>query len=123
NYVAWDGTLGMADEPDGESFYERASELFKKVETGRYWSRADAIVIADPEFKDAMRLATDRSGNPVFKEAAGVDRLGQPYDTLFTVPVFWSHGSRTIISSPAVRPARASTRNSTASASSMACSD
>lgn len=95
NYVAWDGTLGMAEEPDGESFYERASELFKKVETGRYWSRADAIVIADPEFKDAMRLATDRSGNPVFKEAAGVDRLGQPYDTLFTVPVFWSHGSRT----------------------------
>ncbi|MFE7461662.1 hypothetical protein [Streptomyces sp. NPDC057554] len=96
NYVPWDGTRGFSTSgPDGESFYERASELFRRVETGRYWSAADALVIADPSFKDVFRTTTNAQGDPIFRENAGVDRQGNPFDTLFTTRVAWTHGART----------------------------
>ncbi|MFD6094755.1 hypothetical protein ACFVWN_01040 [Nocardiopsis flavescens] len=96
HYVAWDGTTGFSvSGPDGESFYEKASLMLKHVETSRYWSSVDALVIAHPAFRDTMRMATNSQGDPIFRESAGVDRSGNPYDTLFTTRIAWSHGART----------------------------
>ncbi|WP_433242537.1 phage major capsid family protein [Actinomadura nitritigenes] len=95
HYVAWDGTIGIAATPDGTSLYEKLSQTFKKVETSKYWSEADTRVIAHPGFRDALRLATDGNGAPIFRESAGVDSSGRPFDTLFNTQIAWSRGART----------------------------
>lgn len=96
NYVAWDGTRSFSPGgADGESFYEKASDMFARVETGRHWSPQDSIVIADPAFRDVFRTTTNAQGDPIFRENAGVDRTGAPVDYLFSAPIAWTHGART----------------------------
>lgn len=99
NYLSWDDDLtAIASTPAGTSLYERLSQTLKKVETGKYWSLADQLVIAAPGWRDALRLCTDAQGRPIFMQG----RDGTP-DTLFDVPVAWSRGckvSATALGSP-----------------------
>ncbi|WP_213451584.1 phage major capsid family protein [Rhizomonospora bruguierae] len=81
NYLTWDGT------PSG--LYGKLSGVFKLVETGKYWSLADSLVIAHPGWRDALRMTVDDQGRPIF--IATTD--GTP-DTLFNVPIAWSRGCR-----------------------------
>ncbi|WP_433701111.1 hypothetical protein [Nocardiopsis sp. CA-288880] len=84
HYVTWDGSRGVATTgPDGNSFFERSSLMISRVETSRYFSPAESLVIADPAFKDVMRTTLDGHGAPIFKETAAIDRSGNAYDTLY----------------------------------------
>lgn len=96
NYLTWDDDLiNIPSTPLGTSLYEKLSALFKKVEVGKYWSKADEIVIAAPGWREALRNCTDTQGRPIF--AAGrpgaVGVPGTP-DTLFDAPIAWSRGCK-----------------------------
>lgn len=90
NYITWDDDYtATSATPAGTSLYEKLSALFKKVETGKYWSQADALVIAHPGWRDALRVCTDAQGRPIFISGT----QGAP-DTLFNTPIAWSRGCR-----------------------------
>lgn len=90
NYLTWDDDyIAIASTPDGTSLYEKLSALFRKVETGKYWSQADALVIAHPGWRDALRVCLDAQGRPIF--IAGT--AGTP-DTIFNTEIAWSRGCR-----------------------------
>jgi HK97 family phage major capsid protein len=90
NYLSWDDDkIAIASTPDGTSLYEKLSALLKKVETGQFWSLADSLVIAAPGWRDALRLATDAQGRPIFIQGVA----GTP-DTLFNIPIQWARGCK-----------------------------
>jgi HK97 family phage major capsid protein len=95
NYALWDDDLiSLPTSPAGTSLYEKLSTIFKKVETGKYWSQPDMIVIAAPGWRDALRLCVDAQGRPIFTSGGGLPGNGTP-DTLFQTPIFWSRGCKT----------------------------
>jgi HK97 family phage major capsid protein len=102
NYLTWDDDLTSIAAPAvGTSLYERLSQTFKKVETGKYWSLADQLVIAAPGWRDALRTATDNQGDPIFVDNT---TRGDTPDTLFGAPIAWSRGckvSATMLGAPA----------------------
>ena len=94
NYLTWDDDYtAIASTPDGTSLYEKLSALFKLVETGKYWSQADALVIAHPGWRDALRVCTDAQGRPIFI-AGTAGNGGSTPDMLFNTPIGWSRGAR-----------------------------
>lgn len=101
NYISWDDDNTVISTSAGQatnSLYGRLSEVFRLVETGKYWSDPDMLVIAHPGWRDALRMTLDGQGRPVF--IAGTD--GTP-DTLFNTPISWSRGcksSATMVGSP-----------------------
>lgn len=91
NYATWDDdNVSFPASGGGASLYEKLSATLKKVETGKFWSQADQLVIAAPGWRDALRLATDAQGRPIFIQGTA----GTP-DTLFDVPIAWSRGCKT----------------------------
>jgi len=97
NYLTWDDDLiNIASTPAGTSLYEKLSRLFRLVETGKYWSPADMLVIAHPGWREALRMTLDGQGRPIFQPGAafGMPGNGTP-ELLFGVPIAWSRGSRT----------------------------
>ncbi|MER5750627.1 phage major capsid protein [Streptomyces sp. NPDC002088] len=91
NYAQWTSTnVSFPASGGGNSLYEKLSSTFKKVEAGKFWSLADSLVIAAPGWRDALRLATDGQGRPIFIQGTA----GTP-DTLFDVPIAWSRGCKT----------------------------
>lgn len=97
NYKSWNGTTTrIASTPDGTSSYECLSSTFNLVETGKYWSPADMRVIANPTWRNVLRLTLDGNGEPIFEESAYIDAQTQrPVDTLFGTPISWSRGAKT----------------------------
>jgi hypothetical protein len=101
NYLTWDDDLYATIASsvfDTASLYAKLSHTFKLVETGKYWSLADSLVIAAPGWRDALRLTVDGQGRPIFIQGSA----GTP-DTLFNVPISWSRGckvSATLSGSP-----------------------
>lgn len=92
NYVTWDDDLYAtiaSSAFDTGSLYAKLSTTFKKVETGKFWSLADSLVIAAPGWRDALRLTVDGQGRPIF-----IQGLAGTPDTLFGVPVAWSRGCK-----------------------------
>jgi hypothetical protein len=95
NYTTWDDDLiSLPTTPAGTSLYEKLSFIFKKVETGKYWSQPDMVVIAAPGWRDALRLCVDGQGRPIFTSGGGLPGNGTP-DTLFQTPIRWSRGCKT----------------------------
>jgi hypothetical protein len=91
NYATWDDdNVSFPASGGGASLYEKLSSTLRKVETGKFWSLADQLVIAAPGWRDALRLCTDGQGRPIFVQGAS----GTP-DTLFDVPIAWSRGCKT----------------------------
>ena len=70
--------------------YDNIVTMLSKVETGRYWSKANGIIIADTSFLATLRLIKDANGLPIFTSNP---RAGEP-DTLFGYPLVWSNGAR-----------------------------
>lgn len=97
NYATWDDDLiSLPTTPLGTSLYEKLSGMFKKVETGKYWSPADSLVIAQPGWRDALRLCVDAQGRPIFQSGMGVGLPGNGTpDMLFNTPIAWSRGAKT----------------------------
>lgn len=94
NYTTWDDDLiSLPVTPLGTSLYEKLSFIFKKVETGKYWSQPDMIVVAHPGWRDALRLCVDAQGRPIFTSGGGLPGNGTP-DTLFQTPIMWSRGCK-----------------------------
>lgn len=90
NYLTWDDdNVSYSASASGLSLYEKLSATFRKVETGKYWSMADQLVIAAPGWRDALRNCLDSQGRPIFLQ--GTD--GTP-DTLFNAPIAWSRGCK-----------------------------
>lgn len=92
NYLTWDDDLYATIASsvfDTGSLYAKLSATFKKVETGKFWSLADSLVIAAPGWRDALRLTVDGQGRPIFISGTA----GTP-DTLFNVPIQWSRGCK-----------------------------
>jgi hypothetical protein len=95
NWTSWDDdNISLPTTPAGTSLYEKASFIFKKVETSKYWSQPDMIVIAAPGWRDALRLCVDAQGRPIFTSGGGLPGNGTP-DMLFQTPIFWSRGCKT----------------------------
>lgn len=97
NYATWDDDLiSIPTTPAGTSLYEKLSAMFRKVETGKYWSPADSLVIAQPGWRDALRLCVDAQGRPIFQPGMGMGLPGNGTpDLLFNVPIAWSRGAKT----------------------------
>lgn len=90
NYLTWDDdNVSYSASSAGASLYEKLSATFKKVETDKYWSQADQLVIAAPGWRDALRNTLDSQGRPIFLEGTA----GTP-DTLFNAPIAWSRGCK-----------------------------
>lgn len=96
NYLTWDDDLiAIASTPAGTSLYEKLSTLFRKVETSKYWSPADSLVIAHPGWRDALRLCTDAQGRPIFAPGTGFGMPGNGTpDMIFSTPIAWSRGAK-----------------------------
>jgi HK97 family phage major capsid protein len=75
------------------AFYDDASNVLKKVEDSDYWDGNNALIIANPAFRDVLRRTKDNNGTPIFVQGQGGDS-GQP-DTLFGIEIFWSRGAKT----------------------------
>lgn len=97
NYATWDDDLiNIASTPNGTSLYEKLSTTLKKVETGKYWSPADMLVIAHPGWRDALRMCLDGQGRPIFQPGTGFGLPGNGTpDMLFNTPIAWSRGAKT----------------------------
>lgn len=97
NYLSWNGTtIKIASSPDGSSSYEKLSSTMSLVETGKYWSPADMLVIANPAWRSVLRMTLDGNGEPIFNESAYIDSVTQrPVDTLFGTQIAWSRGCKT----------------------------
>lgn len=91
NYMAsdleGDGAAPIVGSTDA---YAVLSALFGKVETGKYWSATDSVVIADTSFRESLRNVRDTQGNPILMTG----NADVP-DTLFNRPIVWSRGART----------------------------
>ena len=85
NYVNHSGAATAA--------YADLSKTLRLVETSDYWDEGQALVIANPAFREVLRNITDLQGRPVFVQGQGADS-GQP-DRLFGVEIFWSRGAKT----------------------------
>lgn len=85
NYVNYAGAASAA--------YDAFSLTLSKVETSDYWDENNALIIANPAFRDVLRRTKDNNGTPIFVQGQGGDS-GQP-DTLFGVEIFWSRGAKT----------------------------
>jgi len=85
NYVNHGGVAASA--------YDDLSNCLKKVETSDYWDENNALIIANPAFRDVLRRVKDANGTPIFVQGQGADS-GQP-DRLFGVEIFWSRGAKT----------------------------
>jgi hypothetical protein len=85
NYINWSGAASAA--------YTNLSTTLKLVETSDYWDENNALIIANPAFRDVLRQVKDNNGTPIFVRGQGTDS-GQP-DTLFGVEIFWSRGAKT----------------------------
>lgn len=97
NYVNFTGAASAS--------YDSLSSALQKVETGDYWDANQALIIANPAFRDVLRRVKDNNGTPIFVKGQGGDS-GQP-DTLFGVDIFWSRGAKTsatMSSTPAGNP-------------------
>jgi hypothetical protein len=95
NYLTWDDDLiSLPTTPAGTSLYEKLSTTFKKVETGKYWSQADMLVVAHPGWRDALRVCVDAQGRPIFTSGGGLPGNGTP-DTLFNTEIAWARGCKT----------------------------
>jgi HK97 family phage major capsid protein len=75
------------------SAYDDLSATLRKVETSDYWDENNALIIANPAFRDVLRRVKDSNNTPIFVQGQGGDS-GQP-DTLFGVEIFWSRGAKT----------------------------
>lgn len=97
NYLSWDDdVISIPSTPTGTSLYEKLSAMFRKVEVGKYWSPADALVIAHPGWRDALRLCLDGQGRPIFQPGSGFGLPGNGTpDMLFNTPISWSRGAKT----------------------------
>lgn len=97
NYTTWDDDLiSLPSTPAGTSLYEKLSFVFKQVETKQYWSPADMVVIAQPGWRDALRMCVDAQGRPIFQPGNGVGLPGNGTpDQLFNTPIAWSRGCKT----------------------------
>lgn len=73
--------------------YDDLSEALRLVEVTDYWDENNALIIANPAFRDVLRRVKDDNGTPIFVQGQGGDS-GQP-DTLFGVEIFWSRGAKT----------------------------
>jgi HK97 family phage major capsid protein len=82
HYLNWNGQASGA--------YDKFSDLLSLVETTDYWDETNAVLIAHPSFRDAMRRTKDDNGQPIFVQGTA----GTP-DTLFGVPIAWSRGAKT----------------------------
>jgi hypothetical protein len=91
NYAQWDDDLiSLPTTPLGTSLYEKLSSTLKVVETSKFWSPVDMLVIAAPGWRDALRLCVDAQGRPIFVQGTA----GTP-DSLFDTPIAWSRGCKT----------------------------
>lgn len=82
NYVNFNGQASGA--------YDDLSETLRRVEVGDYWDESNALVIANPAFRDVLRRVKDDQGQPIFVQGPA----GTP-DTLFGIEIAWSRGART----------------------------
>lgn len=85
NYVNYNGQASGA--------YDSFSDALRRVEIGDYWDESNALIIANPAYRDVLRRTKDNDGRPIFVQGQGGD-AGQP-DQLFGVDIFWSRGART----------------------------
>lgn len=85
NYINWNGAASAS--------YTQLSTTLKLVETSDYWDENNALIIANPAFRDVLRQVKDTQNRPIFVQGQGADS-GQP-DTLFGVDIFWSRGAKT----------------------------
>ena len=85
NYVNHAGAASAA--------YDDLSGCLRRVETSDYWDENNALIIANPAFRDVLRRVKDNNGTPIFVQGQGADS-GQP-DRLFGVEIFWSRGAKT----------------------------
>ena len=85
NYVNHGGAASAA--------YDDLSGCLRRVETSDYWDENNALIIANPAFRDVLRRVKDNNGTPIFVQGQGADS-GQP-DRLFGVEIFWSRGAKT----------------------------
>ena len=85
NYVNHGGAASAA--------YDDLYGCLRRVETSDYWDENNALIIANPAFRDVLRRVKDNNGTPIFVQGQGADS-GQP-DRLFGVEIFWSRGAKT----------------------------
>jgi HK97 family phage major capsid protein len=90
---AWESYTGGANSDTVEDTVTHAalSTVLGYVERGRYWNLPSMRWIMHPYFRQSLRDLVDSQGRPVF-----VDNFagGQP-DTLYGIPVRYSHGAIT----------------------------
>lgn len=97
HYVNYAGAASAA--------YDSFSEALSLVEITDYWDENNALIIANPAFRDVLRRTKDNNGTPIFVQGQGADS-GQP-DRLFGVEIFWSRGAKTspvVTASPGGNP-------------------
>jgi HK97 family phage major capsid protein len=73
----------------GSATYDNLSATLAKVEQGEFFDLSDTVVIANPAFRDSLRRIKDANGMPIW-----VQGLAGTPDTLFGIPITWSHGAR-----------------------------
>lgn len=95
NYATWDDDIiSIPASPTGTSLYEKLSSTLRKVETAKYWSNPDMIVIAHPGWRDALRMCLDGQGRPIFQQGSKLPGNATP-DMVFETPIHWSRGAKT----------------------------
>jgi len=70
--------------------YEDIAALIGAGEEGDFYDQASAIIIAHPTFRGLLRTMKDGSGSYIF--TSGNMQANQA-DTLFGLPIRWSHGA------------------------------
>ena len=70
--------------------YDHLAGLIGRGEEGDFFDQATAIIIAHPTFRGLLRTLKDGAGKYVFTEG---NMQNQQSDTLFGLPIRWSHGS------------------------------
>lgn len=73
----------------GSATYDNLSATLAKIENGEFFDFANTVAIASPAFRDVLRRIKDNQGMPIF-----VQGLAGTPDTIFGVPIAWSHGAR-----------------------------
>lgn len=91
DYTADDNYVGST--LAASAAYDVFSSVLTLVEDSDYWDGNNALIIANPAFRDVLRRTKDDNGTPIFVQGQGGDS-GQP-DTLFGVEIFWSRGAKT----------------------------
>lgn len=86
--------------------YSDYNSALGKYEAGDYFDESETIVIAHPDFKQALRGVLDSNNRPIFQESSvGFPGGGQGATPakLFGYPVKWSLGARTS-AAPTAKP-------------------